>query len=347
MLRKLSFLMVAAVSVAAAATTVAAQEVPTRERGVFGSGVIASGIGGGYLGIQTQDISSDNFAKYGLSEVRGVAVTKVSEDSPAAKGGIRAGDVILKFNGEEVSSYRKLTRLIMETAPDHKVVLRVFRSGGEEEITVTVGKRDVTAFQTGGIGVENFPSAPQVMRIPRVPRAPLPNGELNSRGGFILRSAPRRQIGINTTVLSAQLADYFGISGTKGLLIDEVLADSPAAKAGLKAGDVIVEANGRQITSEIELIKIVSENTEGTVLMTVVRDKNRQTFTVKPKVVNGFVSPLIQSFDADDMPFDFEMLVPPTAPTAPTAPPAPAAPKAPEAKAPEAPKAPKAPGQIG
>jgi len=67
---------------------------------------------GGYIGVQTQEVTRENFSKFGLRDVRGVAVEKVVDKSPAQAAGIQAGDVIVKFDGEEVTSARKLTRLI-------------------------------------------------------------------------------------------------------------------------------------------------------------------------------------------------------------------------------------------
>src|SRR5215204_685467 len=94
----------------------------------------------GYLGIQTEEITRDNFGKYGLREVRGVAVEKVLEGSPAEKAGIQNGDVIIRFENEEITGTRKLTRMLAEVSPDHQVRLTVLR-GSEREITATVGKR--------------------------------------------------------------------------------------------------------------------------------------------------------------------------------------------------------------
>ena len=101
--------------------------------------------------MQTEDISKKNLSKYGLAAVRGVGVDKVVENSPAAKGGLRNGDVILKYEGEEVSSVRKLSRLIGETAPDHAAKLTVLRDGGEREFSVTLGKREMSPFAGGRI----------------------------------------------------------------------------------------------------------------------------------------------------------------------------------------------------
>src|SRR5258708_5479054 len=104
--------------------------------------------GGGYLGVQTQEVSKENFAKFGLRDVRGVAVEKVLENSPAAAG-IQNGDVIVRFNGEEVTSSRKLTRLVGEVDPDHQVSLTISRAGREQEITATVCKRPTPRIENG------------------------------------------------------------------------------------------------------------------------------------------------------------------------------------------------------
>ena len=75
---------------------------------------------GGYLGIQPKEITKENYANFGLSEVRGVAITKVIEKSPAADAGVQENDVIVRFNGNSVTSTRQLLRLIAEVAPDHQ-----------------------------------------------------------------------------------------------------------------------------------------------------------------------------------------------------------------------------------
>ena len=94
---------------------------------------------GSYLGVQTSEITKDNFSKYGLSDVRGVAVAKVVEGSPAAAAGLKDGDVIVRFNGDAVTSGRKLSRLVSEVSPDHQARLTVLRGGAEHE--PPVGRR--------------------------------------------------------------------------------------------------------------------------------------------------------------------------------------------------------------
>ena len=102
-----------------------------------------------YLGVQTSEVTNANFAKLGLREVRGVAVEKVVEGSPAAAAGLKSGDVIVRFNGDEVTSGRKLSRLVGEVSPDHKVKITVLRGGAEQEIIATIGKSPAPTFENG------------------------------------------------------------------------------------------------------------------------------------------------------------------------------------------------------
>ncbi len=261
--------------------------------------------GGSYLGVQTQEITKENFSKFGLSSVRGVAVEKVMDDSPAKQAGLQDGDVIVRFNGEEVSSYRKLTRLISETAPDHQAKLTVVRGGNEREITVTMGKRQIPKFEMGNfeMAVPAIPRMPEsdekitkmrMIKPGEVPRTgefaiypPTFNGDVlvwqGEKDGANFVFGSTRQIGVGVSDLTKQLGNYFGVADGKGVLINNVNENSPAAKAGLKAGDVIVEVEGKAVSNTMELIRGISEKKEGEVTLTILRDRNRQTVKVTPE----------------------------------------------------------------
>jgi serine protease Do len=246
---------------------------------------------GGYLGVQTQEVTKDNFAKLGLREVRGVAVEKVVPGSPAEKAGFQAGDVIVRFNSEEVTSTRKLTRLLGEVAPDHQVKLTVIRGDAEREIVATLGKRPMPKFEEGGF-TWNMPGVPPVPRgeFPRLPRSDrLPRTEGMPPGApdqpFVFGFGSGRRIGITVTALTKQLSEHFGVSS--GVMISEVRADSPAAKAGLKAGDIVVEVDGKEVKTDGDIIRAIAEKKEGDVTLTIVRDRNRQTIRVTPEEVKG------------------------------------------------------------
>lgn len=276
--------------VAAIAQT--SESVPPRERLQLTQVVEGFGSGGSYLGIQTQEVTKENFSKFGLRAVRGVAVEKVLDDSPAKQAGLQDGDVIVRFNGEEVTSYRKLTRLINETAPDHQAKLTVSRGGNERDVTVTVGKRPTPKFEMGSMSVAT-PGRVFERTIPAVPGFRVDNspqivtGDVfvwndgKEGGNFVFGST--KQIGVSISGLTKQLGEYFGVSDGKGILINNVAENSPAAKAGIKAGDVIIEAEGKPVNNSVDLIRGINEKKEGEVTLTILRNRNRQTVKVTPE----------------------------------------------------------------
>jgi len=244
--------------------------------------------GGSYLGVQTQEINKENFAKFGLKEVRGVAIEKVMENSPAAAAGLQTGDVIVKFNGEDVTGARKLTRLVGEVDPDHQARITVLRNGREQEVTATLEQRKMPAFENG-----NFEMAAPMgkFELPDMKNLPdfkdLPNGEMKEfkvPGGegkaFTFRTGGR-QIGVGVMPLTKQLAAHFNVDS--GLMVSEVREGSPAEKAGVKAGDIIVEANGTPVKGHMDLMRVLNDKKDGDVTLTIVRNGSRQTVTVTPE----------------------------------------------------------------
>src|SRR6185436_18579925 len=97
--------------------------------------------GGGFLGVYGEDINNENMARYRLSQARGVGITRIVADSPAEKAGLRKDDVILRIDDENVTSVRKLNRLVSEIAPDHSVRITISRNGSEQQLSATMGKR--------------------------------------------------------------------------------------------------------------------------------------------------------------------------------------------------------------
>jgi membrane-associated protease RseP (regulator of RpoE activity) len=235
--------------------------------------------GGGFLGVYGEDINNENMGRYRLNQARGVGVTRVMPDSPAEKAGLRKDDVILRLDGENVTSVRKLNRLVSEIAPDHTVKITISRNGSEQELSATMGKRkDPTS-------ARSFYSP-----APRVWKWEGPLGERNKFGldldknndlAFFFTNS--RRIGVSTMELTKQLADYFGITGGKGVLVTAVVEDGPAAKAGIKAGDVITAVDGEAIDSPGDIARVIGKKKEGEVTLTVIRNKTQQTFRVTPE----------------------------------------------------------------
>jgi serine protease Do len=237
--------------------------------------------GGAFLGVGTEDISKENMARYGMREVRGVGITEVTKDSPAEKAGLRKDDVILRFDGESVTSVRKLTRLVSEHAPDQTVRITVSRAGSEQELSATLAKHKLeNVFGSTFPRVLKRGDKDDTVRV-------FPNGNWppSISGGnvpFVWTMGANRRIGVSTQTLSKQLADYFGVKDG-GALITSVSDNSPAAKAGLKAGDVITAIDGEKVTAPGDITRGLNKKDSGDVTLTIMRDHNTRTVTLTPE----------------------------------------------------------------
>lgn len=247
--------------------------------------------GGSFLGIYAENVSRENMARYHMNQVRGVGVTQVVKDSPAEKAGLRKDDVILRIDGENVSSVRKLNRLVSELAPDQSVRVSFSRGGAEQEVTATVAKRSNQSF-TGDL----LRGDPKVWKFERPDMksfkwegAPFNRGDLfDNDGNFSFVLSNTRRIGVSTMELTKQLADYFGITSGKGVLVTSVTDDGPAAKAGVRAGDVITTIEGEEVDSPGDLSRVINRKKEGDVTLTIIRNKSQQTIRVTPSEAKGF-----------------------------------------------------------
>jgi serine protease Do len=237
--------------------------------------------GNGYLGIAPENISKENMSRYGLSAPRGVGISNVSENSPAAKAGLKKGDVILEFDNEPVTSTRKLLRLVNEAAPEQSVRLTISRNGSEQHVNVTLGAREdlPRAFRAA----TPPPDLNGYFRVnpPNAPNAPRAWGSAPEAYAFGFGN--NRRIGVTTTQLTKQLADFFGVNGGRGVLISSITDNGPASKAGLRAGDVITEVNGEKIEDAGDFVRALNQKDEGEVTLTIIRDKSQRTIKVTPE----------------------------------------------------------------
>ena len=250
--------------------------------------------GGSFLGVYAENINKENMSRYALREVRGVGITQVIKDSPAEKAGLRKDDVIVRFEGDSVTSVRKLNRLVSEVAPDQTVKLNISRGGSEQEVAVTIGKRNESMN-----AMEHWPEFDKLKgldkiegldRLKEIEKSLPPGanvwkweGEGPGKDGMIFAFGNHRRIGVSTTQLTKQLADYFGIADGQGVLVTSVSDDSPAAKAGLKAGDVITAIDGEKVAGAGDLSRGINKKKDGEVTLTVVRNKSQRTINVTPK----------------------------------------------------------------
>lgn len=229
--------------------------------------------GGTFLGVHVEDVTKENMSRYGMRDVRGVGVTEIVKDSPAEKAGLRKDDVILGFNGESVTSTRKLHRLVSESSADQNIRLTISRGGSEQEVSATLSKRQ----GTGMLNAKIREDIKQKMEQFKKEMPKIKSGDAT----WVFNTGSYRRIGIATQTLTKQLADYFGVS--EGILVTSVNDNSPAAKAGLKAGDVIAAVDGEKVNSPGDISRAIGKKQDGPVTLTVVRDRNTRSVIVTPE----------------------------------------------------------------
>jgi serine protease Do len=266
--------------------------------------MIAALGGGPRLGIEIRDLGKEDLAKFKLPSQQGVAVEQVTKDSAAEKAGVKAGDVVVQFDGENVRSAAQLTRLVRETVAGRTVKMGVMRDGKRMDLDVAPAEAE-NVFNLAMAG-ENMPNLERHFEVVpdggqqftfkrRVPGQPMPAPGGNftweervpppgvgaGAGNFVF-STGRGRLGVNVQELTPDLAAYFGVKD--GVLVNGVQADTPASKAGIKAGDVIGTVNSQAVASPDELIKELAGK-EGEVTIGVTRDKKALSLkaTLEPR----------------------------------------------------------------
>jgi len=219
---------VCAASLAAGASQVLVEDRPAQ---VFR-------LGGVHLGVELEDVSSQDVSRLKLPDERGALVKRVDAESPAQKAGLKEGDVILRYQGESILSVLQLVRLVRETPPGRTVSLEVSRNGAIQKLTATLAQG--SSWNFGDLKDMNL----KVPFPPNMDRLVSPDHNFLFRDR--LEGRPKR-LGIEYQEISGQLAKYFRLTDDHGILVSSVDEDGPAAKAGIKAGDVILKFNGKTV----------------------------------------------------------------------------------------------------
>jgi serine protease Do len=257
----------------------ALSEPPATPRARTATSRVALQRGSSYLGIGVVEIDADRAKTLRLKDEHGVEVRCVDADSPAAKAGLKEGDVVLEYNGQRVEGGEQFMRLVRETPPGRGVTLMVYRNGANQNLTATVGQRrpgameyefngDAFAFTVPPVQpmppMAAMPPMPPV-RIPDIPRA--------------LMSWRSATLGIESESLNPQLAEFFGVK--EGVLVRSVTRSSAAEKAGFKAGDVIIKVDGQAVTTPKEISSILqSSRAKKNLPVTILRRQKEMTLSV-------------------------------------------------------------------
>jgi serine protease Do len=210
----------------------------------------------GFLGVSPQAITSDMADSLGLKSTKGALIADVVKDSPAEKGGIKPGDVVVALNGKPVSDNSQLTRDVGVIPPGSAVKLDIVREGKQRTVEVKLAERPDEKEQGG--------------------RTPSKSGQDKEQGDLL---------GLSVQDVTPQLARQSQVDpATKGAVVVEVAPDSPAADAGLEPGDVVLEVNRRAVASAAEYKNAVKGVKKGdTALVRVRRGQATQYVPVRVK----------------------------------------------------------------
>ena len=238
----------------------------------------------GYLGVELGDIGNDRTAALHLKDNHGAEVLIVDHDAPAGKAGLKVHDVILQLDGQGFDTAEQLRRRLREMPPGRKLSVSVSRNGNPLSVSLQLCDRSKLEHDawTHHIPVPDPMAAQQTSGakafIEKAPAA----GE-----NFLASVLPKSlYVGIEMNPVHSQLADYFGVTSGTGLLVESVDDASPAARAGIKAGDVITQVDQQPMRSRGDWQKTIRKHRGHDVQVTVMRQKQAQVLTMsagKPK----------------------------------------------------------------
>jgi S1-C subfamily serine protease len=232
----------------------------------------------GYLGVNLSEVDTDRVTTLHLKDAHGAEVMFVDHDAPAGKSGLKVHDVILQLDGQPVENAEQLKHQLLDMPSGRRVSFLVNRDGAPLTISVQLCDREELEHKAW----------PQHKTVPE-PAPPTRSGfsqtfvgrPSTAVTGILDTVMPKGlYVGAELNPVRTQLADYFGVSSGTGLLVENVDYQSPAARAGLKAGDVVVKVESQQMTSNHDWVKAIRNHRGHLVQVTVMRNKQEQVLTM-------------------------------------------------------------------
>jgi len=211
----------------------------------------------GVIGVQIQDVPQSAVAEFGLKDRRGALVSQVTSGGPADKAGMEPGDVIIEFNGKPVPRRDQLVAMVVSTKPGTTVPVKVIRDKQEKSLNVTIDELDLDgeSARTGRRQTQDDPDIEQSV-------------------GF----------GISLRELTSDIARRLRVpSGTEGVLVDDVEVGSPAQRAGISRGDVILQVNRRPVGSMQEAVRALNSVPNGGTAFLLILTNGQQRFVTVRK----------------------------------------------------------------
>lgn len=220
---------------------------------------------GAYLGIRMDDVTASNMSKYKLTSEKGVIVREVEKQSPAENAKLQPEDVILDYGGFPVWSSAQMARMVQETPVGRKVELAVSRDGKRMTLTAQIASREDRQSENR---MDLMPND-RFGQMFRDFRFNFPDSQ---NRGVVVTPSRKPRLGVTLQPLNNQIAESLGVAGKKGALVYEVQEGSPSA-GKLKPLDVVIQADGKEISDPEDLIQAVNNKSEGSMNLKVIRDK--------------------------------------------------------------------------
>jgi serine protease Do len=217
-----------------------------------------------YLGVGLQEIKPERAKALRLPNESGVEITSVIHDSPAERAGLKPGDVIVTYNGQKVDGFQQFSRMVRETPVGGDAKLDIVRGGAAQSITAKIESRPMLRILPG----DGVPSPVPNMPMPDIPR--------------IFQGMNSPMLGIEAESIDGQLAQYFGAKDG-GVLVRSVLKNSPAEKAGMNAGDVVLRVDEIKVMNAADISARLRAAQGKAVQLSVLRDRKDMTFAVTPE----------------------------------------------------------------
>ncbi|MFZ2006192.1 MAG: DegQ family serine endoprotease [Stellaceae bacterium] len=189
----------------------------------------------GWLGVRIQEVTDEIADSLGLSKAEGALVASVTDNGPAQAAGIQPGDVILTFDGKNVTAMRNLPRLVAETPVDKTVPVTVWRKRAQTQLKVKVGRLQETETASAEPGDKS--PAPKALPVDTA-----------------------KALGMTLSDVTPELKEKYSLGDdAKGVVVVDVAKDSPSDEKGLRAGDVIMEASQEEVKSPSQVAAKVAD----------------------------------------------------------------------------------------
>lgn len=198
----------------------------------------------GYLGVMIQQMTPDLFKSFGLREHNGILISQVSENSPADKAGLRAGDVIVRYQGKKVTEVGDFRNQVALTAPGSKANLSVIRNGKTKDIAVVIGN------------------------LKKEPESANSSTQLSEELGLVVQT------------ITPDIAKQFNVKAGQGVVVSNVMPGSLAAMAGLRPGVVILQVDRAEVSSATQFKQAIDKSRKNKQVLFLLQDLNMARYVI-------------------------------------------------------------------